>query len=130
MKQAIRIAMLDAGGYNVDNMWGAPWDAAWKRNDPLLQVQRLVENNTRLFIYCAPGGSTPIDENGDPGQALSATGLESLAIGSNLRFQQRYTEAGGGNATFDFPPAGNHSWGYWGGALQAMKPDLIATLTS
>jgi len=22
MKQAIRVAMLDAGGYNVDNMWG------------------------------------------------------------------------------------------------------------
>ena len=26
MQQAIRVAMLDAGGYNVDNMWGAPWD--------------------------------------------------------------------------------------------------------
>ena len=27
MQQAIRVAMLDAGGYNVDNMWGPPWDA-------------------------------------------------------------------------------------------------------
>ena len=31
MQQAIRIAMLDAGGYNVDNMWGAPWDGGWNR---------------------------------------------------------------------------------------------------
>jgi diacylglycerol O-acyltransferase/trehalose O-mycolyltransferase len=130
MKQAIRIAMLDAGGYNVDNMWGAPWDPAWKRNDPTEQVQRLVNNNTRLWIYCAPGGQTPIDENGDPGQALNATSLEALAVGSNRRFQQRYEAAGGRNATFDFPPAGNHSWGYWGGQLQAMKPDLLATLNS
>ncbi|AQA02890.1 diacylglycerol acyltransferase/mycolyltransferase Ag85A [Mycobacterium sp. MS1601] len=131
MQQAIRVAMLDAGGYNVDNMWGAPWDPAWKRNDPTAQVQRLVANNTRLWIYCAPGGSTPIDDvNGDPGQALSATGLEALAMPSNLRFQRVYTEAGGRNATFDFPPAGNHSWGYWGGQLQAMKPDLLATLNS
>jgi diacylglycerol O-acyltransferase/trehalose O-mycolyltransferase len=131
MQQAIRIAMLDAGGYNVDNMWGAPWDPAWKRNDPTAQVGRLVANNTRLWIYCAPGGSTPIDDvNGDPGQALSATGLEALAIASNLRFQRVYTEAGGRNATFEFPPAGNHSWGYWGGQLQAMKPDLLATLNS
>ena len=61
---------------------------------------------------------------------LSATSLETLAIGSNLLFQQRYLQAGGRNATFDFPPAGNHSWGYWGAALQALKPDLIATLTS
>jgi diacylglycerol O-acyltransferase/trehalose O-mycolyltransferase len=79
MKQAIRIAMLDAGGYNVDNMWGAPWDPAWKRNDPTEQVQLLVNNNTRLWIYCAPGGQTPIDENTDPGIALSASSLESLA---------------------------------------------------
>jgi diacylglycerol O-acyltransferase / trehalose O-mycolyltransferase len=40
MKQAIRVAMLDAGGYNVDDMWGPPWDPAWKRNDPVQQVAR------------------------------------------------------------------------------------------
>ncbi|CAJ1494680.1 esterase family protein [[Mycobacterium] burgundiense] len=128
MKQAIRVAMLDAGGYNVDNMWGPPWDRAWKRNDPVVQVQTIVNNGTRLWIYCAPGGSTELDANGDPNQALSATSLETLAIGSNKVFQEKYLAAGGNNATFDFPPAGNHSWAYWGQQLQAMKPDLIATL--
>ena len=128
MKQAIRVAMLDAGGYNVDNMWGPPWDRAWKRNDPVVQVQTIVNNGTRLWIYCAPGGSTELDANGDPNQALSATSLETLAIGSNKVFQEKYVAAGGNNATFDFPPAGNHSWAYWGQQLQAMKPDLIATL--
>jgi diacylglycerol O-acyltransferase/trehalose O-mycolyltransferase len=128
MKQAIRIAMLDAGGYNVDNMWGPPWDPAWKRNDPVEQVQLLVNNNTRLWIYCAPGGQTPIDANADPGQSLNATSLESLAIGTNKRFEERYLQAGGRNATFDFPAAGNHAWGYWGAALQALKPDLVETL--
>ena len=127
MKQAIRVAMLDAGGYNVDNMWGPPWDPAWKRNDPVEQVARIVANGTRLWIYCAPGGQTPLDESADPDQALNANSLESLAIGSNKRFQQLY-EAGGTNATFDFPPAGNNSWAYWGAQLQALKPDLIATL--
>jgi diacylglycerol O-acyltransferase/trehalose O-mycolyltransferase len=128
MKQAIRVAMLDAGGYNVDNMWGPPWDPAWKRNDPVVQVQTIVNNGTRLWIYCAPGGQTDLDENADPGQSLNATSLESLAIGSNKRFQAAYVAAGGRNATFDFPPAGNHSWAYWGQQLQAMKPDLIATV--
>jgi diacylglycerol O-acyltransferase / trehalose O-mycolyltransferase len=32
------------------------------------------------------------------------------------------------NATFVFPPAGNHAWPYWAQQLQALKPDLIATL--
>ncbi|WP_051574758.1 alpha/beta hydrolase family protein [Mycobacterium sp. URHB0044] len=127
MKQAIRVAMLDAGGYNVDDMWGPPWDPAWKRNDPVQQVARIVGNGTRLWIYCAPGGG-PIDENVDPGQSFNANSLESLAIGSNKRFQEKYVAAGGTNATFQFPPAGNHSWAYWGAQLQALKPDLIATL--
>lgn len=128
MKQAIRVAMLDAGGFNVDNMWGPPWDPAWKRNDPVEQAARIAANGTRLWIYCAPGGGTPLDEGGDPAQALNAASLESLAIGSNKRFQQAYTAAGGRNATFNFPPAGNHAWAYWGAQLQALKPDLIATL--
>src|SRR6185295_914522 len=51
MQQAIRVAMLDAGGYNVDNMWGPPWDDAWKRNDPIKLVSRIVANGTRLWIY-------------------------------------------------------------------------------
>ncbi|MDT5327430.1 MAG: diacylglycerol O-acyltransferase / trehalose O-mycolyltransferase [Mycobacterium sp.] len=127
MKQAIRVAMLDAGGYNVDNMWGPPWDPAWMRNDPVLQVARIVGNGTRLWIYCAPG-SGPSDENVDPGQSFNANSLESLAIGSNMRFQEKYASAGGTNATFQFPPAGNHSWAFWGTQLQALKPDLIATL--
>ncbi|WP_234794310.1 alpha/beta hydrolase [Mycolicibacterium flavescens] len=128
MQGAIRVAMLDAGGYNVDNMWGPPWDPAWKRNDPIRQVDRLVANGTRLWIYCAPGGATPLDVNADPNLALAASSLETLALKSNKDFQSAYLAAGGNNATFDFPPAGNHAWPYWGAQLQALKPDLIASL--
>jgi diacylglycerol O-acyltransferase/trehalose O-mycolyltransferase len=128
MQQAIRVAMLDAGGYNVDNMWGAPWDGAWKRNDPIEQASRIVANGTRLWIYCAPGGSTPLDVNADPNQTFNADSLEGMAIKSNKDFADAYTKAGGRNATFQFPPAGNHAWPYWAAQLQTLKPDLIATL--
>ena len=128
MQQAIRVAMLDAGGFNVDNMWGPPWDGAWKRNDPIKQVSRMVANGTRLWIYCAPGGATPLDEGADPNQAFNADSLESMAIKSNKDFQEAYSNAGGSNATFQFPSAGNPAWPYWGSQLQALKPDLIATI--
>ncbi|GFG53832.1 diacylglycerol acyltransferase/mycolyltransferase Ag85A [Mycolicibacterium agri] len=128
MQQAIRVAMLDAGGYNVDNMWGPPWDGAWKRNDPVKQVSRIVANGTRLWIYCAPGGATELDLGADPGQALNASSLEGLALQSNKEFEAAYKKAGGRNATFEFPAAGNHAWPYWGAQLQALKPDLITTL--
>jgi diacylglycerol O-acyltransferase / trehalose O-mycolyltransferase / mycolyltransferase Ag85 len=128
MQQAIRVAMLDAGGYNVDNMWGPPWDPAWKRNDPVVQASRIVANGTRLWIYCAPGGAATVDPGADPGQTLSADSLEALALRSNKAFQAAYAKAGGSNATIQFPAAGNHAWQYWGAQLQALKSDLIATL--
>ena len=128
MQQAIRVAMLDSGSYNVDNMWGPPWDGAWKRNDPVKQVARIVANGTRLWVYCAPGGATPLDEGADPNQAFNADSLEGMAFESNKDFQAAYVKAGGSNATFQFPAAGNHAWPYWGAQLQALKPDLIATL--
>lgn len=130
MQQAIRVAMLDAGGFNVDNMWGAPWDPAWKRNDPIQQVGKIVANNTRLWVYCAPGGGTPLDNGNDPNVAMSASSLEGMALKSNKDFQDAYAKAGGRNATFQFPSAGSHAWPYWGAQLQAMKPDLIGTLNS
>ena len=125
MQQAIRVAMLDAGSYNVDNMWGPPWDGAWKRNDPIKQVSRIVANGTRLWIYCAPGGGTAGE---DPSQALNADGLEAIAVKSTKDFQAAYIKAGGSNATFQFPAAGNHAWPYWAAQLQALKSDLITTL--
>src|SRR6478609_7747925 len=136
MQQAIRVAMLDAGGYNVDNMWGPPWDPSWKRNDPLRQVSRIVANGTRLWIYCGPGsiagspagGATDLDAAADPPQALNADGLEAIASRSNKDFQVAYTKAGGSNATFQFPAAGNHAWPYWAAQLQSLKSDLIRTL--
>ena len=128
MAQAIRVAMLDAGGYNVDNMWGPPWDPSWKRNDPLAQVSRIVANGTRVWICCAPGGATALDAGADPSQALNADGLEGVAVKSNKDFQAAYIKAGGSNATFQFPPAGNHAWPYWAAQLQTLKSDLITTL--
>ena len=128
MQQAIRVAMLDAGSYNVDNMWGAPWDSAWKRNDPIQQVTRIVGNGTRLWIYCAPGGNSPVNPNPDPNQQFNADSLEGMALKSNKDFQEAYAKAGGNNATFVFPTAGNHAWPYWGQQLMSLKPDLIATL--
>lgn len=128
MRQAIRVAMLHAGGYNVDNMWGPPWDPAWQRNDPVEQAALIAANGTRLWIHCGPDGQAPLGANTDPARALGAAGLESLALVGNRRFQQLYLAAGGSSATFVFPPAGDHSWTQWGAQLQALNDDLAKTL--
>jgi diacylglycerol O-acyltransferase / trehalose O-mycolyltransferase len=118
----IGISMRDSGGFSADAMWGPSSDPAWARNDPTLQIPTLVANNTRLWIYAGNGTPTELG-----GADLPATFLEGLIKDSNIKFQQKYQDAGGHNATFNFPN-GTHSWGYWGAQLKAMVPDMQRTL--
>lgn len=126
----IDIAMADAGGYDAADMWGPPGGPLWKRNDPMLQIGRLVANRTALWIYCGNGAVSDLDAGADVGANFSAGYLENITLSTNKEFQQRYLAAGGRNAVFNFPPNGTHSWGYWGAQLQAMKPDLVRILTT
>ena len=124
----IGFAMKDAGGYNPTQMWGIASDPAWRRNDPTVNVQQLVANNTAVWVYCGNGTPSDLDTPGDMGILYSAQFLENLTISSNRDFQKVYQQAGGRNAVFNFPKDGTHSWGYWGQQLQAMKPDLLRVL--
>jgi diacylglycerol O-acyltransferase/trehalose O-mycolyltransferase len=121
----IGISMNDSGGFKADAMWGPSSDPAWARNDPTLQIPTLVSNNTRLWIYAGNGQPNELG-----GGDLPATFLEGVIRGSNIKFQDKYTAAGGKNAVFNFPANGTHSWAYWGAQLQAMKPDLQRSLGS
>ncbi len=126
----IGLAMSDAGGYSAYDMWGPSGSAAWQRNDPMLNINRLVANRTALWIYCGSGRPSDLDTGGDFGVNFSAQYLENITLNTNQEFQQRYRAAGGRNAIFNFPPNGTHSWGYWGAQLQAMKPDMVRILTT
>ena len=121
----IGLSMGDAGGYNASNMWGPTSDPAWKRNDAMVQIPRLVQNNTRIWVYC--GNGTPNELGGD---SMPAKFLEQFTLRTNEQFRDNYTAAGGRNGTFNFPPNGTHDWGYWNQQLVAMKPDIQRTLSA
>ena len=118
------LAMGDAGGYSATNMWGPTSDPAWKRNDPMVQIPRLVQINTRIWFYC--GNGTPNDLGGD---SMPAKFLEQFTLRTNEQFRDNYTAAGGNNGVFNFPPNGTHDWGYWNQQLVAMKPDIQRVLS-
>ena len=119
----INISMGDAGGYKSADMWGPSSDPAWQRNDPMVQIPRLVANNTRLWVYCGNGQPNELG-----GGDVPATFLEGLTIRTNRTFRDNYLAAGGHNAVFNFPDNGTHSWAYWGRELQAMRGDLQSYL--
>ena len=61
----IGFSMKDAGGYNATNMWGPTSDPAWRRNDPMVNINTLVANNTALWIYCGNGVTSDLDDGGE-----------------------------------------------------------------
>ena len=110
----IGLAMGDAGGYKKEDMWGPDSDPAWQRNDPTVNVDQLVANNTRLWVYCGNGTANELGGNN-----LPATFLESnFMIGGNKKFQDAYNAAGGHNAVFNFPRLRHPQLGVLGSAAE------------
>jgi diacylglycerol O-acyltransferase / trehalose O-mycolyltransferase len=121
----VGVAMMGAGGYRSEDMWGPPTDPAWARNDPTVNVDKLVANGTRLWLYCGTGTGTQSDLGGNK---LGGGVLENATRLSNKIFQSRYLAHGGRNGVFNFSDSGTHTWEYWGPQLLAMKPDLQRVL--
>ncbi|WJR34203.1 alpha/beta hydrolase family protein [Mycobacteroides immunogenum] len=127
-KWQISVSMADAGGFNSEDMWGPDSDPAWVRNDPFLNIDKIIANNTRLWIYCGNGQSTDLDRERNGFENFSGAVIEQQVIDANKQFVDAFAAAGGTNAHIDFPTSGIHNWTYWGQQLQAMKPDLISYL--
>ncbi|NGX08969.1 alpha/beta hydrolase-fold protein [Mycobacteroides franklinii] len=128
-KWQISISMSDAGGFSSEDMWGPESDPAWVRNDPYLNIDKLIANNTRLWIYCGNAQATDLDKDRNGFENLAGGVIEGQVIDANKQFADAYTAAGGKNAHFNFPDGGIHNWTYWGQQLRAMKADLVGYLS-
>ncbi|WP_227997931.1 alpha/beta hydrolase [Nocardia australiensis] len=125
MREAIRVAMMDAGGYNVDSM-APPWGPQWLRMDPFVFAPNLVNNGTRLWI--AAGSGRPNASDAPTFNTLNGMSLEALALANTRAFQVRMATLGGGNAVYDFPEFGIHAWNTWTDEANRMIPDLSANI--
>ncbi|WP_084535579.1 alpha/beta hydrolase [Nocardia yamanashiensis] len=125
MREAIRLGMIDAGGYNVDSM-APPWGPQWLRMDPFVFAPNLVANNTRLYIAAASGRPTAMD--GPNMGTVNGMALEALALANTRAFQVRLATLGGGNAAWSFPEYGIHAWNNWQDEAHRMIPDLSANI--
>jgi diacylglycerol O-acyltransferase/trehalose O-mycolyltransferase len=124
----VGLSMGDAGGFKSEDMWGPSSDPAWKHNDPYVNMNTLIANNTRIWVYCGDGTPSDLDAGASAGNLFNAKFLESFTLRTNKTFRDTYIANGGTNGVFNFPENGTHSWGYWGSQLQAMKPDIQRVL--
>jgi S-formylglutathione hydrolase FrmB len=113
-------AGLKQGGADSDKMWGLPQLGRWKWHSPNQNVQQLVDNNTRLWVY-SPGSGAPSDQ-------AAMIGQPDIAQGTNATFYSHYRDVGGNNGHFDLGRGGSNDWSTWGQQLGAMSNDLAANI--
>ncbi|WP_330184038.1 esterase family protein [Nocardia sp. NBC_01503] len=131
MRELIRAAMIDAGGYNVDSM-APPWGDQWLRMDPFVFAPTLIANNTRLWIAAGSGSPMPQDLDIPLGAAadrlVRGSPLEALALANTRAFQVRMDTLGARNVVYSFPPTGLHAWTNWQEEAYRMIPDMSANI--
>src|SRR6478609_3166958 len=88
----VNMSMGDAGGFKANDMWGKTEDptSAWKRNDPLVNIQTLINNNTRIWIYCGDGTPSDLSAGVSAGNLFNAKFLEGLTLRTNKTFKDTY----------------------------------------
>ncbi|NLV80213.1 MAG: esterase [Rhodococcus sp.] len=128
MPEAIRYAMNDAGGFDVDAMWGPPGSNEWESHDPYLLADRL--RGVSLYVSSGSGSTGPYDQpSGIPGVSTNYAGM-GLEILSRLTSQAFATKLNklGIPAQIVYRPSGTHSWPYWEFELHQLWPQLANTL--
>lgn len=128
MPQAIQFAMLDAGGFHSQNMWGPPSDPRWTEQDPLLHVDQLKGKS--IYISSGNGFAGQYDQqSGIPGISTNIAGM-GLEILSRMTSQNFATELNkkGIPANVVYRPSGTHSWPYWQFELHQSWPQIAKAL--
>jgi S-formylglutathione hydrolase FrmB len=113
-------AALKQGGADSDHMWGLPQLGRWKWHSPNQNIQQLVDNDARLWIY-SPGSGAPTDQG-------AMAGYGDISQGTNAQFYSHYRDVGGKNGHFDLGRGGGNDWPTWGHQLGAMSADLAANI--
>ncbi|WP_372465928.1 alpha/beta hydrolase [Nocardia spumae] len=134
--QAFVTLVVSLGKGDATNMWGPNDGAGWKEHDPYLHADRLPD----IPMYISSGTGLPgrHDSLADPSiradsrilanQVLLGGGIESAANYCTARLAEKTQALGRTNITYNFHPAGTHSWGYWQDDLHKSWPMMAAAL--
>ncbi|WP_231981988.1 alpha/beta hydrolase-fold protein [Mycobacterium sp. E2327] len=113
-------AVLKDGGADPVNMWGAPQFGRWQWHSPNVHVVRLVDQNTRLWVYSPAAGS--------PSDGGAVGGFADIWQSTCRDFYASYRGGGGHNGHFDLGAGGGNDWGTWSQQLGAMSGDLASNI--
>ncbi|MFD6353003.1 alpha/beta hydrolase [Nocardia tengchongensis] len=127
MREALRVAVLRWGAYNIDSM-APPWSPQWLRMDPFVFAPQL----RGLPMHISAGGALPgeFDRPSNVGAVFDTgvgMGIEAVCLVNTRSFQARLAQLGI-QAEWDFPATGTHSWKYWEAELWKSRIGILTAL--
>ena len=122
MQTLLRVALLDAGGYNLNAMYGSLLSPARFENDPFLNMHGL--RNSDVYVSAASGVPGPADGKYLPQHQIAGSLLEFGAMAST-RVWEGKARATGLRVTTDYPAVGLHNWDEFGGQLVKTKARVL-----
>lgn len=108
-------ALIEVGGFNINNMYGALFDPARFANDPLWNMDGLQGKD--IYVSAASGLWGGPDMSVNLKDRVIGSGLEGLANISTRTWEAK-ARMSGLNVTSDYPPLGIHNWFNWDWQMQ------------
>ncbi|GAB3947115.1 alpha/beta hydrolase [Corynebacterium tapiri] len=121
----LRVALLDAGGFNINAMYGSMLSPRRFENDPFLNMGGLGGNP--VYISAASGLPAPEDAGVAVNDQFIGSALEILSNLSTRAWEAK-ARAQGINVSTDYPMAGIHNWNQWNHQLVKTKPLILDTM--
>lgn len=127
MQTMLRVSMLDAGGYNLNAMYGSLINPNRFANDPFLNMGGL--RNTDVYISAGSGIPGPADAKYLPQHKAAGMALE---LGANVttRVWEVKARAQGLRVTSDYPAQGLHNWDQFGYQLNKTKGRVLTHMNA
>ncbi|WP_394285736.1 alpha/beta hydrolase [Corynebacterium sp.] len=124
---ALRVALLDAGGFNLNAMYGSLVSPRRFENDPFLNMDGL--RNSDVYVSAASGIPSPADANIPWNHQLSGAALEALANVSTKMWAAKANATGIGIRE-DYPALGMHNWNQFGYQMEKTRPLVLNTMNA
>ncbi|WP_293771223.1 alpha/beta hydrolase family protein [uncultured Corynebacterium sp.] len=123
----MRMALLDAGGYNLNAMYGSMFSPRRFESDPFNQISGL--RNTDVYISAASGVPSPADQGIAPQYQASGVALEAFSNLTTHAWEAK-ARAMGINVTADYPAQGEHNWINFGGQLVKTRERVLNVMNA
>ena len=122
MQIMMRVALLDAGGYNINAMYGTIINPQRFQNDPFYLVGNL--RNTDVYVSAATGIPSPADQHLAPQHRAPGVALEFMSLIGTRLFEGN-ARLHGVPITVDYPAQGLHNWYQFNYQLERTRDRIL-----